>query len=239
MKFQKYVLSTLLIVHSSPKTARDHAQTACGTPSHVIHCSTLILHEVDNLDTVKTAIKKYYYSGTWHKSYECLANKAKTILERYMPVCDKKLAVIFDIDDTLLSTWEINLLNDFGYIKNRNRSWEMEAKAPAIKPMLALYNFARENGFAVFLITGREEHQRKATIKNLHNAGFSGWKELYLKPHEYVGLPACMYKSRYREAIENMGYTIVANFGDQVSDMAGAAQAKHNFKVSNPVYRIP
>lgn len=215
------------------------APAICMPPTKVVYCDALILKEVDNLDTVKQAIKTYYYSGNWQNSTKCVTKKAKEILNKYLPIADKKLAVVFDIDDTLLSTFEINLLNDFGYIKSRNRAWEQKAEAPPIEPMLDLYNFLIDSGFAVFLLTGREEFQRAATIKNLSKAGFKKWKGLYLKPPEYVGLPACMYKSNFREHIVSLGYTIVASFGDQLSDMSGTAQAAHNFKLSNPMYRIP
>jgi acid phosphatase len=49
---------------------------------------------------------------------------------------------------------------------------------------------------------------------------------------------AADYKTPHREAIEAMGYTIVANVGDQPSDLAGG-HAEQTFKLPNPFYRIP
>ena len=43
------------------------------------------------------------------------------------------------------------------------------------------------------------------------------------------------YKSGARRAIERQGYKIVANIGDQRSDLAGGA-AKRTFKLPNPIY---
>ena len=46
------------------------------------------------------------------------------------------------------------------------------------------------------------------------------------------------YKSRERARIERRGYTIVANVGDQDSDLAGG-HAERAFKLPNPFYFIP
>jgi len=228
---------SLLITHAA--LAASLETPPCAPARHITNCSTLTLEKVDNLATMKNAIKNYRASGAWRKSNECLVKKAKKVLSTYIPVGDKKLAVIFDIDDTLLSTWDINIINDFGYIRDVNHAWEMEGKAPAIEPMLDLFNFLKTGGFTLFAITGREEYQRAATIKNLYKVGFRGWKELFFKPAEYVGLPACVYKSKFRGQIAAQGYTIIASFGDQFSDASGTNQAIHNFKLSNPMYLVP
>lgn len=47
------------------------------------------------------------------------------------------------------------------------------------------------------------------------------------------------FKTAAREKIENGGvYTIIANVGDQDSDLAGG-HAERTFKVPNPFYFIP
>jgi hypothetical protein len=45
------------------------------------------------------------------------------------------------------------------------------------------------------------------------------------------------YKSGTREHIESLGYDIVANFGDQYSDLDGG-YADKTFKVPNPTYFV-
>ena len=46
------------------------------------------------------------------------------------------------------------------------------------------------------------------------------------------------YKSATRAHIESLGYDIVANFGDQYSDLTGGF-ADRTFKVPNPNYYLP
>ena len=46
------------------------------------------------------------------------------------------------------------------------------------------------------------------------------------------------YKSATRAHIESLGYEIVANFGDQFSDLEGGFADK-TFKLPNPTYFLP
>jgi hypothetical protein len=49
---------------------------------------------------------------------------------------------------------------------------------------------------------------------------------------------AADFKTPIRERIEKEGYTIIANVGDQSSDLAGG-HAEMTFLLPNPFYRIP
>jgi HAD superfamily, subfamily IIIB (Acid phosphatase) len=49
---------------------------------------------------------------------------------------------------------------------------------------------------------------------------------------------AADFKAPVRAAIERAGYTIIANMGDQPSDLAGG-HAERTFLLPNPFYRIP
>ncbi len=46
------------------------------------------------------------------------------------------------------------------------------------------------------------------------------------------------YKSMTRQHIESLGYNIVANFGDQFSDLKGGF-ADTTYKIPNPMYFLP
>src|SRR5437899_1483729 len=102
------------------------------------------------------------------------------------------------------------------------------------------FNAAKAKGVAVFFVTGRRDTdaQRQATIKNLTAAGYQGWAGLSLRPlsdHEPSVIP---YKSGERAKIAAQGYTIIANVGDQQSDLAGG-YADRAYKVHDPFYFIP
>ncbi len=53
-----------------------------------------------------------------------------------------------------------------------------------------------------------------------------------------VSCPTIQYKSGTRAYIESLGYDIVANFGDQFSDLIGGFADK-TFKMPNPNYYLP
>ena len=99
------------------------------------------------------------------------------------------------------------------------------------------FKAARSKGVAVFFITGRPENERAATEDNLHKTGYEGWSGLALRP---VGdsSAAAVFKTAERKKIAEQGFTIIANVGDQPSDLAGG-YSERTFLLPNPFYRIP
>ena len=118
------------------------------------------------------------------------------------------------------------------------RAWEQNGKAEAIPGTLKLFNAAKTAGVAVFFITGRSEASRMGTETNLRFVGYAGWTGLVMRPAGSSTKSAADYKAPERHKIEEQGFTIIANIGDQPSDLAGGFAAK-SFLVPNPFYRIP
>ena len=120
-------------------------------------------------------------------------------------------------------------------------AWDRLEAAPAIEPTLALFKSAKALGLTVFFITGRHECERDVTAQNLMKAGYVGWdpKYLLMEPDTMHVASAADFKAPERKWIEDkLGYTIVANVGDQWSDLAGG-HAERGFKLPNPFYHIP
>ena len=117
-------------------------------------------------------------------------------------------------------------------------SWDLLGRDPAIAPTLGLFERARASGVAVFFITGRPESQRAATERNLREAGYGGYEQLVMVQEGQHFASAATYKTPVRAGIEAAGHTIVANMGDQPSDLAGG-HAERTFLLPNPFYRIP
>ena len=92
-------------------------------------------------------------------------------------------------------------------------------------------------GVAVFFITGRDETQRAATERNLRSAGYSDYAELLMQEVGSHYASATDFKAPHRAKIEAEGFTIIANMGDQPSDLAGG-YAEKTFLLPNPFYRI-
>ncbi len=196
-----------------------------------------------NLSTVKHQLIEYHDNGSYQHDIEKIAKQIKTYLKKRIAVNQarlhkQKLAIVLDIDETVLSNYPQMKQRDFGGpLSDFDRDIEMGIDKPII-PMLKLYTFAKKNHIALFFVTGRKEHERQVTIDNLKNAGFDGWKQLMLKPESYHQASVVPYKAGARQKITLKGYTIVASIGDQVSDFKGGFTEK-GFKLPNPYYNIP
>ena len=200
-----------------------------------------------NLGELKTQLLSYKLYGEYDRELAAVDTQAQAFIDAQASLWPKP-AIVLDIDETSLSNWQEISADDFGYISAGSctdlpkgpcgaLAWDQLAQATAIEPTLALFNYAKAKGIAVFFITGRFEAERCATERNLQNAGYSGWAELIMRQ---TGKSSSVtdYKSGEREKIEQRGYTIIANIGDQPSDLNGG-HSKGAFLLPNPFYRIP
>ena len=141
----------------------------------------------------------------------------------------KKAAIVFDVDETLLSNYTAIDADNFTYGPQSQAEATNEI-GEAIDPSLDLFNLAKQKHITIFLITGRRENTRVHTASNLTREGFTGYKQLVLKPDASTD-STVVYKSGARKTIEKQGYRIVANLGDQYSDLAGGHwELRSNFQ---------
>jgi predicted secreted acid phosphatase len=150
----------------------------------------------------------------------------------------EKLALVLDIDETSLSNWDVEKMDDFGYIAKDWDDLVAKANAPAIAGTLRVYNEAIKRHVDVFFITGRPESQRDATAANLKAAGYATWSGLILRGQHPKDELVEIYKSAARREIAK-DHRIILNIGDQLSDLALAPQAEYSVKLPNPFYFIP
>jgi predicted secreted acid phosphatase len=193
--------------------------------------------DVPNLQSLKDRIVAYHKSGQWDRDTERVVGRAEHALETGLrKKIAGKPAIVFDIDETALSNWEIEEKTSFGYIPDMWSAWERAGTAVANKPVLDLYKYARAHNVQVFFITGRHESSREGTDRNLKAVGFTDFVELVMKPENYHGA-VVPYKSAARKAIIEKGYRILVNIGDQESDLDGGF-SETRFKVPNPMYVV-
>ena len=195
--------------------------------------------EPHNLGLLTKEIKTYHDTGRYQQELTQAIETAQLyVIQQALANKNKKLALVLDIDETSLSNYEkIAKYNFAGTSKQINKDI-IAGDAPAIKPMLSLYQDAIKHGVKVFFVTGRHESLRAATEKNLILAGYSNWSGLYLRPKEYSKSSIVSFKSKAREKIRKQGYLIVASIGDQYSDIKGG-YAQKGFKLPNPFYYLP
>jgi predicted secreted acid phosphatase len=190
--------------------------------------------------TGKTAeqIRAYYDSGQWNRAVKKQADKAKAYLVKRTHGRHKarKPALVLDIDETSLNNYPcLNANGGIPYTAVANAVCVTKYDAPAITPIRALFRRAKDLGVKVFFITARPEGIRAGTLDNLKAAGFKGKYELILQPAGYTEESKVPYKSAARKQIRKRGFTIIANVGDQQSDLKGG-YSERTFKLPNPIY---
>ncbi len=199
---------------------------------------------VQNTYQVQQTWLYYYESGQYEKDIQITIDQIKAKVDALLKQnvhSQKKLAAVFDIDETVLSNWPIIKKSKFIYYPVPFRAWINKAQAKPIIPVTTFYHYLQANNVAIFFITGRSESLRQATIKNLNAAGLTGYKALYLMPnseptHKIVNVAS--YKTNIRHLIESQGYDIIVSIGDQYSDLCGS-YADNLVKLPNPFYFIP
>jgi hypothetical protein len=215
--------------------------------------------QIPNLTKVENQIEAYYGDtvvGTEHFASPTsnyahqvagIEQQIKTYLS-HRPHKHGRPAIVLDVDDTTLLTYNYELENGFAYNPTTNAAYVEAEKMSAVFGMPALVNWAQAQGYTIFYLTGRPESQRDATAGNLAKVGYQepDAAHLFLKntanPPEYLSCGSTcttiQYKSGTRAHIESLGYDITADIGDQYSDLEGG-HADRTYKVPNPMYFLP
>lgn len=203
------------------------------------------LQQPRNIDGLKGELLYYKCSGAYDRDFSQVIDQAISwVLKRAKE--SGKLALVLDIDETSLSNWDEIVANDFGFVSNGpcnlptgpcgDDVWKRLASLKSLDT-LRLFKIAKANNVAVFFVTGRREDLREATTTNLREAGYSDWADLMLRPSDDKSTVQ-QFKTSRRKEITALGYTIIANVGDQYSDLRGG-YAEQVFKLPNPFYFIP
>jgi predicted secreted acid phosphatase len=267
-----------------------------------------------NIDVARAWAKNYYGApgaaagptGNWDAPLNQTSNygaEARGVAAKGIKWIDshskkKHRAIVLDVDDTTLTTWNYELYSNWDFNSATNAQFVGLTGTtftgnmfPPTPGMLDLVDQAKARGYAIFFLTGRPDSQHQVTIANLVSdtaaglpditsvtlngktvpevdagypmptpldVGHGGFTDgLFTKPPvgsypSYLNQPqfcgpaitanaSCattQYKSGTRAYIESQGYDIVANFGDQYSDLLGGFADK-KFKMPNPNYYLP
>ncbi|WP_158882257.1 HAD family acid phosphatase [Amycolatopsis anabasis] len=149
---------------------------------------------------------------TWVADVRAVTEPASAYLTERLGRPGGKPAIVLDIDNTSLET-----------------KYHFDAfTVPALPPTLDLVRRAKNQGAAVFFVTGRPDFLRALTKSNLDRVGYPV-DGLYLRPALSPD-PLNVPKTKARIAIEELGYTIVANIGNNDTDLVGG-HAERTFKL--------
>jgi predicted secreted acid phosphatase len=254
-----------------------YAASSATTPQPAIKTITPRSEkDVTNIDVLRQQLRNYYGDalGTGQfgddSNYAREARSAASDGAHYLahahPARHKTKAIILDVDDTTLATWNYEVFSNWAFNPTTNADYVLNQRFPAVPGMVSMVTSAEREGYAIFYLTGRPTSQEQATLGNLTadqigvDAGYpkpttlrDGEDGLFTKP-DVTAYPdylkqACAadpggkcttihYKSATRAHIESLGYDIVGNFGDQFSDLKGGFADK-TFKLPNPNYFLP
>jgi predicted secreted acid phosphatase len=221
---------------------------------------------IPNIDIVKKTIAAYYGDpGTGIADKQSspyiseLASLERRVIRPILNECalgarkGTRPAVVFDADDTTLMTYDMEVADmHFNFDPKRQDVWVQNEWFPATPGMPSLVNRLADAGCTVVGLTGRNSAQEDATLGNLAKVGyepftadlyFTKWTSVEPQPSYITCATAkCTtieYKSQTRAHVErDLGYDIIANFGDQYSDLIGGS-ADRAVKLPNPTYYLP
>jgi predicted secreted acid phosphatase len=152
-----------------------------------------------NIDVARAWAKNYYgaptavagsgSTATWDaplsqtsnyaKEARSVAKAADHFLKAHKKVKDR--ALVLDVDDTTLTTWNYELYSNWDFNGGTNAQFVGLTSGtwtgnmfPPTPGMLALADHAQALGYAIFWITGRGDSQHAATIANLVNDEAAG-----------------------------------------------------------------
>ncbi|WP_327726439.1 hydrolase [Streptomyces sp. NBC_00487] len=153
--------------------------------------------------------------ATWQTDVKAVVDTATPyIQQRTANSAGKKLAIVFDIDNTTL--------------ESHYTPW-YQLPTPALKPSLALAKYAKSRGVAVFFVTARPGIIESVTEWNLETVGYPV-DGLYVRDLPDLFAEVSAYKTASRADIESDGYTIIANVGNNTTDLVGG-HAERTYKL--------
>jgi len=148
----------------------------------------------------------------------CVKQLSKFVNESIITRTEKNLAVVFDIDETLMLSDKM-LIQD----PHQTEKYHVYYKTNAVKGMHKIYNLIKNKGIAIYLITARSENYRQETIDELKLTGYDSYIKLFLRPEKSTEGGddcVCFYKEKVRKQISESKH-IILNVGDQNTDLMG------------------
>ncbi|GAA3045509.1 hypothetical protein GCM10020000_26520 [Streptomyces olivoverticillatus] len=151
---------------------------------------------------------------TWQRDVQAVVDRATPyVTERTAHADGHKQAIVLDIDNTSLET-------DFHWAA---------IPTPAVKPVLDLTRYAHSRGADIFFVTARPGILDSVTEWNLRKVGYPVGG-LYVRHLPDLFEAVSTYKTAKRAEIEAKGYTIIANIGNNTTDLTGG-HAERTFKL--------
>ena len=190
-------------------------------------------------DKTPEQIRAYHDSGAYTKALTKTYTNATKFVRGQLAADKppKKPAVVLDIDETAMSNYACMDKEDFDLITGL-AACVARGESVAIASALKFYKLMRAKKVSVFFVTGAPEGLCDSRKTNLAAQGFTGKLAVTCRPSDDKNESLVPFKSGARKAIKKRGFTILANVGDQQSDLKGGF-ARKTFKLVNDIYFTP
>ncbi|OSZ61684.1 hydrolase [Streptomyces pharetrae CZA14] len=151
--------------------------------------------------------------ATWQADVQAVMAEARPYVERRIAEAGgQQQAIVLDIDNTSLET-----------------HFQVLPPTPAVAPVRDLARYAHDRGVAIFFVTARPDLIGAVTKANLTTVGYPVTGLYQRSLLDLFGSPA-EFKTAKRAEIEAKGYTIIANIGNNTTDLVGG-HAEATFKL--------
>ncbi|WP_432043698.1 HAD family acid phosphatase [Streptomyces cadmiisoli] len=176
--------------------APAQAATGTGTGTGTTKATTAAAADVDY--------------DTWQRDCRAVMDQALPYVKQRIAEAGpgERPAIVFDIDNTTLET-------DFGF----------RYPQPANQPVLEIAEYAQDRGVDIFFVTARPGILHLPTEYNLEKVGYEV-DGLYVRGFFDLFKNVAAYKTAQRVDIESKGYTIIANIGNNTTDLSGGHAEK-------------
>jgi predicted secreted acid phosphatase len=161
--------------------------------------------QMTNIDVARAWAKNYYgaptvvaesgATGTWDTPLNLqsnYANEARSVADKgdnWLAARSKvaNKAIVLDVDDTTLTTWNYELYSNWDFNPTTNAIFVGLTGSPpvftgnmfpATPGMVDMVSQAKALGYAIFWITGRGDSQHQVTIANLVNDSAAGLPDI-------------------------------------------------------------
>lgn len=160
------------------------------------------------------------YRALCYQAFNTAKMRLDIILANH-PSPDKKLAIITDIDETVLDNSPYNaklIIDDQEYTREEWVNWGNQITAEAIPGSKTFLNYAQSKGVEIFYISNRFVEQQATTLENLKKVGFP-----YADNEHLLLMPdgeGSSKQKRFDKVAEN--YTVVLFMGDNLGDFSSS-----------------
>lgn len=153
---------------------------------------------------------------------------ARTSLENQVKTANAPLAVVLDIDETVLdnSPYQAKqILENFNYPTHWDE-WINKEEAKPVPGSLEFLQYADAKGIVIFYISNRKAHLLEATINNLNKYNYP-----QVDSNHIMLRTSTSSKEERRQKVLDQGLEIALLIGDNLDDMGA------EFEVDDPTQR--